>query len=80
MNTKNFCFPIFGIRHQKLSTNTEQKLYQILQENGVAALETISYRTNRYVQLRIIKIVQMCFLSNVTIYHRNKNKCKMGNY
>ena len=51
MAIETFNYPIFGIR-QKQGKN--KKTTKILRENDVAALKTISYENNRYIQLRIL--------------------------
>ena len=48
-----FYYPIFGIRQQKIATNTGKfkRNCQILQKNAVAALNAIIKKTNKEVQM-----------------------------
>ena len=39
--SENCNCPLFSMRHQKLTKNSWQKIYQVLQVNVVAAVETI---------------------------------------
>ena len=49
-------YPKFGIRQQKLTTmcGKNKKLYQILLENGVAALKTICYEKQFVIKNNIL--------------------------
>ena len=57
LSTEMLNYPIFGIRQQEIRRRLHgknKKNKKNMQENGVAALKTLCFERNKYVQLRIL--------------------------